>query len=1003
MVINKLMTNTNQAMGIKVSSEIIQQVKLRMAELESPNDPYKTGWTQENLSEVSELGVKTVKRFLAGESVNSNSLIKIIKAVGLNPGDVIDVPLTKKDESAVNWVDICGQVLSKQKEARQLRKKATSIGVEVNVYVPLDLLEHKEQSRSGQNKANLEQNNSCSEPRVLRTYEHDEFLRSLINRQSKNKHIAIVGEAGAGKTTLLAKIADELDEQQNLQIFVSLADLQGRSLEEYIYGAWLPNGLGVHRDSLSSEQKNELTQQFEAGKIWLLLDGLDEMRAKSSADALDKINREINEVIGQSKVILTSRLNVWDAYLNRLQGFDTFRMGNFSVEQVDTFIDNWFAHAEKPESAAILRSKLNESKRDRIRDMVTHPLRLALLCQAFYRNPNTDLPETKAGLYELFVRYFYEWKPNIVDVDLRTQDTLREELHQALGKLALAGIESEAGFRLSRSLAVKEMGDRFFNLASDLGWLTLIERDERDEEVYSFFHATFQEYFAALAINDSDFFLSRKHIDKPLLEQKYRIFESQWRYCFLLWIGRERGISKNNKEELLKYLWEFKDNCVHIYSQKAKNLAVAATGEFSSCNETLLQLILKTTLNAAFGSEMSGLVCSSAKASLREADSIKVLEAFLSLIQKGDISEKIKDEVLRCFFQHWKQDKEAVNLLRRNELTEPTRRRFPPFETIPMTIEEMEDANVYQGYMDELYAEQYNEVYDLIHSSKNEESLIDFYESNPTHPQYDSILNEIILKYAESNRSINFIITTVLFPIGECMMNLGCRCPSAVSVLANIAEPLPEKLSLAIASQVSQHLLSDVVNRDTNKEYYSHYYNLLWKCSESINYHAFYEALHKPLPIHPEVADYIPAGASDILSKLESQFIDFDQIKIELDKIIDHPEICCLVVDVRELSEVSDRKVFAQKIANRIFDSLDMEIPVIQNITVLETVLLNLKRKIGIEKLAIALYGSVDNEAIAQLCHNLAVPSIEIRSFRDGQSTKQIATQIKTWLSEVQI
>ena len=73
-----------------------------------------------------------------------------------------------------------------------------------------------------------------------------------------------MGEAGAGKTTLLARIADELDKNQKLQIFVSLANLQGRSLEEYIYRNWLPDALGVHKDSINEEQKNDLFQQFQS-------------------------------------------------------------------------------------------------------------------------------------------------------------------------------------------------------------------------------------------------------------------------------------------------------------------------------------------------------------------------------------------------------------------------------------------------------------------------------------------------------------------------------------------------------------------------------------------------------------------------------------------------------------------------------------------------------------------------------------------------------------------
>jgi hypothetical protein len=67
----------------------------------------------------------------------------------------------------------------------------------------------------------------------------------------------------------------------------------------------------------------------------------------------------------------------------------------------------------------------------------------------------------------------------------------------------------------------------------------------------------------------------------------------------------------------------------------------------------------------------------------------------------------------------------------------------------------------------------------------------------------------------------------------------------------------------------------------------------------------------------------------------------------------------------------------------------------------LERKLLNLNFDLGVEKLAIALYGAGDNEAITQLCHNLSITSIMIRMFGIVQSTDQVVTQIKAWLSEI--
>ena len=588
------MTNTNQAMGIKVSSEIVQQVKLRMAELESPDDPYKTGWTQENLAEMSNLGLKTVQRFLWGEPVNSNTLIRIMKAVGLEPENEIDNPSTETESNVIDWQVICEEVLDKQRDANELRRKATGLGAENHVYMPLDLVETKvkKQDRTPNNQD--ESSNRLKTEEVI--YPHAQFLEDLLNWRRENKHIAIAGEAGAGKTTFLVTIAEKLKDSQFLPIFIGLADLQGRSLKTYINDVWLPHAMNERE--ANEEQKESLFQQFQTGKIWLLLDALDEMQAKSSAEALDRINREIKEVIGQSRVVMTCRLNVWDAYINRLPNFDTFKMGNLSLEQIDSFISQWFSLIKRPKNASILQEKLKEPKRDRIRDMVRHPLRLALLCQAFYLNPKADLPETKAGLYELFVRYFYEWKPNIVDVDLTTQDSSREELHQALGKLAIAAIDSDAGFRLSRSFAVKAMGNSdLFNLACDVGWLNLIDRNELHEEVYSFFHSTFQEYFAAMAIDNHSFLLN--HIPNNHFEGSYRVFQAKWREVFLLFLGKRDNELLEQKRLLMNGLVTFKDDCEGFYTERSRLLAAEGTSEFYDFDK--VEDVIEKVVESAFG------------------------------------------------------------------------------------------------------------------------------------------------------------------------------------------------------------------------------------------------------------------------------------------------------------------------------------------------------------------------------------------------------------------
>jgi HEAT repeat protein len=470
-----------------------------------------------------------------------------------------------------------------------LRQKATEKGFEINVHVPLGLVERKEQPRRNMVE-NVQQGEvyQLEKEVISQIYEHDEFLQQVIGQTptSRNNHVAIIGEPGAGKTTLLGAIASfilnrnlspspQFVRGENLAIFMSLASLQGRTLEDYILKTWLFEAMGlVHPEvAIAEEIENQLKQRFQKGGVWLLLDGVDEMGLDSSAKALSTIQKQLTSWLTHARVALTCRLNVWDASLNNpLSGFDTYKTQDFQLEDIDKFITAWFACADLPQRGEQLQAKLKETGRERICELVKNPLRLSLLCQILYLDKQAELPKTKAGLYQKFIRYFYEWKQK----DVRNQN----ELHSSLGKLALAGINSVARFRLSESLAKREMGEEKFKLACDLGWLNLVNRDaETDEAVYAFFHPTFQEYFAACAISDWDFFLPREHKNKPIKDKPYRIFEPQSKEVILLWLGRE-NVEKQQKEQFLDALVGFKDGCNGFYFYKAYFLATLAIVEF---------------------------------------------------------------------------------------------------------------------------------------------------------------------------------------------------------------------------------------------------------------------------------------------------------------------------------------------------------------------------------------------------------------------------------------
>jgi hypothetical protein len=82
----------------------------------------------------------------------------------------------------------------------------------------------------------------------------------------------------------------------------------------------------------------------------------------------------------------------------------------------------------------------------------------------------------------------------------------------------------------------------------ELGWLIPVglAAESPNKIVYAFFHRTFQEYFAAKAIDDWDFLLPREPIDSSLSDEinpsqfkHYRFLNPRWKEVSSLWMERE--------------------------------------------------------------------------------------------------------------------------------------------------------------------------------------------------------------------------------------------------------------------------------------------------------------------------------------------------------------------------------------------------------------------------------------------------------------------------------
>jgi predicted NACHT family NTPase len=343
---------------------------------------------------------------------------------------------------------------------------------------------------------------------------------------ARHKLLMILGRPGAGKTTFLKRLAMwcAAGEQfaDRVPVFVTLKEFADSS-----------HKLGL-LDFIGNA--DAMQQVLNAGRAFVLLDGLDEVQAAEHDRVLTEI-RDFARRYDQNTIIITCRIAAREYIFEQ---FTEVEMADFDPSQIEDFVTKWF-RLKNPQQAALFLERLETS--EPIQELANNPLLLTLLCLEF--EEASDFPASRAELYQRGLNVLltkWDGQRGIKrDVVYQKLSTKRKE--SLLGELAFYTFE-RGDYFFKQAVAERQISQYIQDLpdartdpesllVDSHAVLKSIENQhglltERATEIYSFSHLTFHEYFVAKHLTERP---EREAAICQLLEHSA---ESHWREIFLL-------------------------------------------------------------------------------------------------------------------------------------------------------------------------------------------------------------------------------------------------------------------------------------------------------------------------------------------------------------------------------------------------------------------------------------------------------------------------------------
>lgn len=470
--------------------------------------------TKRELAAQLEMSPTTITNFFAGRPVDRQKFLKICQALKLKWQDVIEqVASTSSNQNEIeSLVRQLRQQIQPYIQNRcgtmRVLNMTQPIGLG-EIYTDVNILEKLTANRR------LEIEELLAACQVENGTDFDRFGLGQAKEGRKRglevvqqyKHLMVLGRPGAGKTTFLKHLAIECLNGNHFADRVPLFV----TLKEFAETDDQPDLVNFLATLLPHP---DLTQLFSAGRVLLLLDGLDEVKETD----IRRVNQQIRsfaERFYQNQIVVTCRIAA-KSYI--FEQFVEVEVADFNPQQIEIFVRKWF-QAKQPQKADRFLERLKEHKP--IQELANNPLLLTLLCLIF--EEKNKFKESRADLYREGVDLLLEKWDDSRDID---RDQIYKTLSirrrsDLLSKLALATFETGSYF-FHRREAEHQICEYIRNLpgientpeALDINSQKILRSieaqhgllTERAVDIYSFSHLTFHEYFVALEITQSNQF-----------------------------------------------------------------------------------------------------------------------------------------------------------------------------------------------------------------------------------------------------------------------------------------------------------------------------------------------------------------------------------------------------------------------------------------------------------------------------------------------------------------